>query len=178
MWSDEVDRVLREDYLGDVAVRPIEDVRAMRDECRAVEDKVSYRRRIIQGRLDIVAADLRRRAEGGSPAELGALVEQLPDILSDKGGARGTGRLPSGLIPPDDDDLTDDLDLVAGPDTLGHLADMSDDQVAVLARTVGDLERQASDGRKALFGRIDALNAELARRYGTGEADPARLLRP
>jgi hypothetical protein len=175
MWRDEVDRVLRDDYLGDLTVRPIEDVRAMRDETKTVEDAVSYRRRMIQGRLDIVASDLRRRAEGGSPVELGTLLEQLPDILSDRVQGGGLGRLPTGLIPPDDD-ATADLDQVAGPDTLGHLSDLSDDAAADLARTLGDLERQVSDARKGLFGRIDALNAELARRYSSGEADPSGLL--
>ena len=176
MWTDDVDRVLAEDYLGDLPSRPINDIRAMRDECRSIEDRVSYLRRIIQGRADIVAADLRRRAEGGSPIDLGTLIEQLPDILSDKGGTGGPGRLPSGLIPPDDPDLTVEIDQVAGPDFLGHLADLSDDEVAELARSIGELERRASSSRRGLFGRIDALNGELARRYGTGEADVAALL--
>jgi anti-sigma-K factor RsiG len=175
MWRDDVDRVLQDDYVGDLGARPIEDIRAMRDETKVVEDSVSFRRRMIQGRLDIVAADLRRRAEGGSPIDVGTLVEQLPDILSDRVHGGGAGRLPTGLVPPDDD-LTDDLDRVAGPDTLGHLADLSDEAVADLARALGELERQVSDARKGLFGRIDALNAELARRYGTGEADPSGLL--
>ena len=176
MWTDEVDQVLADDYLGDLPTRPIDDVRALRDDCRAIEDKVSYLRRIIQGRLDIVAADLRRRAEGGSPVDLGTLVEQLPDILSDKRGTAGPGRLPSGLIPPDDPDLTAEIDRVAGPDTLGDLPDLSDEAVAELARNIGELERRASGSRRALFGRIDVLNGELARRYGTGEADVAALL--
>ncbi len=176
MWTDDVDRVRADDYLGDLPARSIEDVRAMRDECRAIEDRVSYLRRIIQGRLDIVAADLRRRAEGGSPIDLGTLIEQLPDILSDKVHAGGPGRLPSGLILPDDTDLTTEIDRVAGPDTLSDLPDLSDDAVAELARSIGELERQASESRRGLFGRIDALNGELARRYGTGEADVAALL--
>jgi anti-sigma-K factor RsiG len=177
MWTDDVDRVGAEDYLGDLASKPIEEIRAMRDDCRSIEDRVSYLRRIIQGRLDIVAADLRRRTEGGSPIDIGTLVEQLPDILSDKGNTGGgPGRLPSGLIPPDDPDLTVEIDRVAGPDLLGHLADLSDDEVAELARSIGELERRASGSRRELFGRIDALNGELARRYGTGEADVAALL--
>ncbi len=177
MWTDDADLVLADDYLGDLPAKPIADIRAMRDDCRAIEDRVSYLRRIIQGRLDIVGADLRRRAEGGSPIDIGILVEQLPDILSDKGSTGGgPGRLPSGLIPPDDPDLTVEIDRVAGPDLLGDLADLSDDQVADLARSIGDLERGASGSRRALFGRIDALNGELARRYGTGEADVAALL--
>ena len=177
MWTDDVDRVLADDYLGDLQEKPIDDIRGMRDECRAIEDKVSYLRRMVQGRLDIVAADLRRRADGGSPIDLGTLIEQLPDILSDKGSTGGgPGRLPSGLMAPDDTDLTIEIDQVAGPDLLGHLADLSDDEVAELARRIGELERRASGSRRALFGRIDALNGELARRYGTGEADVAALL--
>ena len=176
MWTDEADRVLEEDYLGDLAARPIEEIRAMRAECRAIEDKASYLRRMVQGRLDIVAADLRRRSEGGSPGDLPGLVDQLPGILSDKVHAGGPGRLPSGLVPLDDDDLTADLDRVAGPGVLDRLPELSDDGVAELARQVGDLEREVSDRRKLLFSRIDALQAELARRYRTGEANVGSVL--
>ena len=176
MWTDDVDRVLADDYLGDLPEEPIDDIRAMRDECRAIEDKVSYLRRMIQGRLDIVAADLRRRADGGSPIGLGTLIEQLPDILSDKGSTGGPGRLPTGLIPPEDETVTAELDEVAGPDLVGHLPELSDEEVAELAGRIGELERRVSGSRRALFGRIDALNGELARRYGSGEADVAALL--
>lgn len=177
MWTDDVDRVLAEDYLGELPGKPIEDIRAMRDECRAIEDKVSYLRRMVQGRLDIVAADVRRRAAGGSPIDLGTLIEQLPDILSDKvSGGGGPGRLPTGVVPPDDDTLTEELDRVAGPDVLGHLPEFSDDEVAALAARIGELEKRVSGSRRGLFGRIDALNGELARRYGSGEADVAALL--
>ena len=177
MWTDEVEQVLADDWMGDLPSRPIEDIRAMRDEVRAVEDKVSYLRRIIQGRADIVAADLRRRAEGGSAIDLDTLIEQLPGILSDRGGGPGgPGRLPSGLMAPDDSDLTVEIDRIAGPDQLGHLADLSDGAVADLARSIGELERRTSAARRGLFGRIDALNGELARRYGSGEADVAALL--
>jgi Mg2+ and Co2+ transporter CorA len=176
MWTDDVERVLADDWLGDLPSLPIDDIRSRRDEVRAIEDRVSYLRRIIQGRLDIVAADLRRRTEGGSPLDLGTLIEQLPDILSDKGGTGGPGRLPSGLIPPDDADLAAEIDRVAGPDLLGHLDELSDEAVADLARSIGELEKRTSAARRGLFGRIDALNAELARRYGSGEADVAALL--
>jgi hypothetical protein len=176
MWTDDVDRVLADDWLGDLRSLPIEDIRARRDDVRGIEDRVSYLRRIIQGRLDIVAADLRRRREGGSPIDLGTLIEQLPDILSDKGGTGGPGRLPTGLIPPEDAGLTTEIDRVAGPDLLGHLDRLSDDEVADLARSIGELEKRTSAARRGLFGRIDALNAELARRYATGEADVGPLL--
>jgi len=149
----------------------------MRAECRAVEDKVSYLRRMVQGRLDIVAADLRRRSEGGSPGDVTSLVDQLPDILGNESRAAGPGRLPSGLVSvDDDDDLTAELDAVAGAGVLDALPDLSDAQVADLARRIGDLERQVSGRRKGLFVRIDALQAELARRYRTGEAHVGTVL--
>ena len=176
MWRDEVDRVLADDYLGDLTARSLDEIRAMRDECRTVENKVSFLRRMIQGRLDIVAADRRRRSEGGSAGDLGGLIEQLPDILSDKGHAGGPGRLPSGVLPPDDEDLTTELDRVAGPGVLAALPELSDDEVAQLAQAIGDLERDVSASRKGLFARIDTLHEELVRRYKTGEADAGALL--
>ena len=176
MWRDEVDRVLADDYLGDLSARSLDEIRAMRDECRTVENKVSFLRRMIQGRLDIVAADLRRRSEGGSAVDLGALIEQLPDILSDKGHPGGPGRLPSGVLPPDDEDLTAELDRVAGADALARLPELAGDEVSELARAIGELEREVSARRKDLFGRIDTLHQELVRRYKTGEADAGALL--
>lgn len=176
MWTDDVDRVLQDGYLGDLPSRPIEEIRAMRAECRAVEDKVSYLRRMVQGRLDIVAADLRRRSEGGSPGDVTSLVDQLPDILGSESRAAGPGRLPSGLVSVDDDDITAELDAVAGAGVLDVLPDLTDAQVADLARRIGDLERQVSDSRRGLFARIDALQAELARRYRTGEAHVGTVL--
>lgn len=176
MWSDEVERVLAADYLSDLADRPLDEIRAMRDETRAVEDKVSYLRRMVQGRLDIVAADLRRRSEGGPASDLADLVEHLPEILSEKVHAGGPGRLPSGLIPPDDEFLTTELDRVVPPESLSSLPEHPQEAVAEMARELQALERKVSDARKALFARIDALHGELVRRYGTGEADPGSLL--
>ncbi len=176
MWTDDVERVLAPEYLGDVTSRPIEEIRAMRAECRAVEDKVSYLRRLVQGRLDIVAADRQRRTEGRAPSDLSPLVDRLPEILSDKVHAPGPGRLPSSLIPPDDDDLTAELDAVAGPGALDALPELSDEEVAALADRLQTFERQVSERRKALFGRIDALQAELTRRYKTGEASVTSVL--
>lgn len=176
MWSDEVDRVLGSETDGDLAALPVEELRAQRDECRRVEDKVSYLRRLVQGRLDIVTADVRRREEGGEPSDLPGLVEQLPGILGDRVHAPGTGRLPSSLMPPDDDELLAELDAVASPGTLDSLASLSDDDVRQLAVRFGELEQRVSERRRDLFARIDALQAELARRYKTGEASVSSVL--
>lgn len=170
MWADDVERVTGEAYLDEVSGRSLDAIRGMRDECRAVEDQVSYLRRLVQGRLDILTAELRRRSDGGAAVDLGTLVEQLPEILSDKGRAPGPGRLPSGVLPPDVDDLTAELDAAAGP--LDRLPELSDEDVRERIAAVADLERRVSDARKRLHASIDALHAELVRRYRIGEGGP------
>ncbi|MEA2684935.1 MAG: hypothetical protein QOE93_130 [Actinomycetota bacterium] len=178
MWSDEVERVLGPEPVAQLSMISVDEIRAQRDECRRVEDKVSYLRRLVQGRLDIVAADLRRRAAGTSPSDLASMVDQLPGILSDRvrGPGGGPGRLPSSFLPPDDDDLLAELDAVASPGTLDSLSSLSDDQVAELAAAFTELEHRVSERRRALFSRIDALAAELARRYKSGEASVGSVL--
>ena len=79
------DRVLRDDYLADLGERPVADIRAMRAECEEAEVGVSFARRILQGHLDIVESELRRRDAGGvaDANSLHDLVERLPEILAD-----------------------------------------------------------------------------------------------
>jgi hypothetical protein len=52
------------------------------------EEKVSYRRRILHGKIDILRAELvnrlRRKHEEGEPVITGADVQQLTDILAGK----------------------------------------------------------------------------------------------
>src|SRR4051812_41233320 len=104
MPSAELNRLLEPDYLGDVQGRSIEEIRNMRDECRRAEDGLSYVRRQVQGRLDIVAAELQRRAEGKGPSDAASIVDQLPAILGHN--VQTSGRIaevrPTSLEPPED----------------------------------------------------------------------------
>jgi hypothetical protein len=53
------------------------------------EQQVSYRRRILHGKIDILRAELvnrlRKKHEAGEPVITGADVQQLTDILAGKG---------------------------------------------------------------------------------------------
>ncbi len=95
MVSSQLDRILGADYLGDVEHRPMAEVRAMRAECQEIETGLSYLRRLVQGRLDIVDAESQRRRDGAEPGDLAELISQLPEILSDRTRNPGFGRLPS-----------------------------------------------------------------------------------
>ena len=176
MPSGELDRLLDPSYLGELEARPIEEIRAMRAECQQVEAGLSYLRRLVQGRLDIVAAELSRRIEGLEPSDLASLVDQLPEILGHNVQAPGLGRLPSNLEPPEDPELTTELDGILHAQSLTGLGHIDDDELRLLVDRLTDYEHTVSSRRRALFDHIDALQAELTRRYKTGEASVESLL--
>lgn len=59
------------------------------------ETEISYRRRILHGKIDILRAELvnrlRKKHEGGEDVISGADVQQLTDILAGRGPAAGDG---------------------------------------------------------------------------------------
>jgi hypothetical protein len=175
--SSDLAALLDPGYLGDLTTRPMDEVRAMRSECQEVETGLSLLRRMVQGRLDIVGVELTRRAEGGDPSDLPGLIARLPEVLSDRTHAPGVGRLPQMMTPGElPADLEAELDGIVGA---GHLADLptvDDDHLRAMADDLAAFERKVSGQRHALFERIDALQAEITRRYKTGEATVDSLL--
>lgn len=177
MDADRLERVLSDDYLDALTTAPIEDLRARRAECQALEVALSYQRRMAQGRLDIVAAEQRRRAEGGEPLSDDDLVRSLAETLADRSRPGGVGRLPQLMTPDAGEVDTAELDAIARPGALARLAELSDDDLAAMVDGLSAYENDVSVRRRALHERIDALQAEITRRYRTGEASVESLLR-
>jgi nickel-type superoxide dismutase maturation protease len=179
--SDDLSRILVDSYLEGIDDRTVEEIRAMRTECQVSEAQLSYLRRLVQGRLDIVHSYL---AHPGSetPPDLAKLVEDLPDILSS---ARGSGPAPKAppqhlpmLITADTEetDLTTELDALLGPDEIGSLSGRGQEELAELAGKLEALEKQVSRDRRALHLRIDTLQSELVARHKAGRASVDGLL--
>lgn len=172
-----LDDLLDPGYLGDLPARSMEAVRSMRAECQEVETGLSLLRRLVQGRLDIVGLELARRAEGGDPGDLPDLIARLPQVLADRTHAPGVGRLPQMMAPGEmPADLSAELDAIV---SAGHLADLpsvGDDELRAMAEELAAFEQRVSAHRHELFGLIDALQAEITRRYKTGEATVDSLL--
>ena len=83
--------------LPDFATLSDEDLRALIAELEQEENEVSYRRRLLQGRIDILRAEHVARlqkevAAGGDLAD----VERLTDILASKGAPSPPTKRPSG----------------------------------------------------------------------------------
>ncbi len=175
--KDELDRILAGDYLEGIESRSLGDIRAMRTECQEAEVALSYLRRLIQGRLDIVHAYLEHPGSD-QPPDLSVLVDSLPDILSSgPGRPPGPGHLPQ-LFTPDTEEsgLTAELDAVLGADEIASLSALGTDGLRDMAAQLESLESRVSTDRRALHERIDTLQAELVERHKSGRATVDGLL--
>lgn len=177
MASTPLGTLLDPSYLDGLTDLPIGEVRNRRDQAVAVETGLSYVRRLIQGRLDILQAEFQRRERGETAGDVSQLVERLPEILGDRVRAPGTGRL-STLMAPADPDVAQvsRLDEIIDIEALAHLPELTDPQVRQAADSLGQFEQEVSADRKALFVVIDRLQDELVRRYKSGEANVDTLL--
>jgi len=171
------DDVLAPGYLDGLESWSLEEVRARRDVATEVETGLSYLRRIIQGRLDILLAEQRRRRDGEGGGDLTALVEELPSILSDHVHAPGLGRLPALMGPGElDTELESRLEAVIPASHLATIDSLGDAEVSTACAGLVELERAVSAQRRSVFEVLDRLQDEIVRRYGTGEATVDSLL--
>ena len=66
--------------LPDLATLSDDDLKSLIEELEQEENEVSYRRRLLQGRIDILRAERTARLKGKGVADVD--VEKLTDILS------------------------------------------------------------------------------------------------
>ena len=167
----ELDRILASDFLAGVDRRPVSELRQLRSECQAVETQLSYLRRMVQGRHDIVAGEIERRRGGGDPLDVSDLVDRLPSILADRIHAPGPGRLPASMEPGElTGRLAEQLDAITDAVPIESPGDAADAALDQVAEQLHALEQEVSGFRRQLFERIDTLQAEITRRYRDGDA--------
>ncbi len=169
-----IDKVLASDYLAGLEQLPLEEIRALRDDAGQEETDLSYLRRLLQGRIDIVSAELRRRA-GGDDA---GLVGELPHILADatpRGQARGMGRHQS--VEPSNAGSTRRAEEQLAAMDVTDLSERDDEDVQALLVGLRATETDISARRRAVQGVFDAASGEITRRYRDGRADVGDLLR-
>ena len=168
-----VDALLEPAFLENATRQPMSEVRRLRRDAEQQEVNLSYTRRLLQGRLDIVRRELQRRAEHDGRS----LVDLLPEILSEKGRgpAHGLGRHQT--VQPGDPEQYEAWvnGLTPGVD-LSSVGELPDAKLEKAARGLAAAEKDLSERRRGVQQVMDALAAELGRRYREGEADVAALL--
>ena len=155
----------------DAAALALGDLRALRAKLQHEDDAVSYVRRLAQARLDFVRAEMRNRADGSDRD----ITDEIPNVI----GSHLTGGAPRPPRPVVDfsaHPLAVELEVLCDDACSTDLPAMSHEELASYAGRLHDFEQLRSNQRRDLFARIDALSAELVRRYRDGEANVEGLL--
>jgi hypothetical protein len=170
---DQLEVVLDPAFVGDLTGLPLSEVRGRRDQALAQREYLSYLRRLLQVRLDLLTAERERRAAGGEAAPL---VDRLAAVLSDGGRqASSRGEAVRTVLPAKDVAEADErASAVLGPIGLADPEDLDDDQLSEAIELLQHEERSVSADRGAVLAVHDRLQEELKRRF---REDPGSVTR-
>ena len=172
--TDAIDRLAPSDDPGPLDALSTDQLRARRNDLQEAELTLSYVRRLVQVRLDILLNEREHRAGGAGARDAAALVAELPKILLEHEPGTARGSFPGVAGPPAAvEEVVAELDRVFDVATLDALPD---DALAAAADRLAGTERRVSSRRRALHASIDAVQEEMLRRYKSGEASVDSLL--
>jgi hypothetical protein len=169
-----LDRITEPGFVQGLQELSLADLRARRDECLAEREYLSLLRRLVQGRLDIVKAEVERRRLGDDPSTLVDHVAQAMSHDQTTGGSRGEAmRL---LVPPEEMTLARRrVESLVADSALSDPRKLPDDELEDARVRLEAEERTISSDRKTVLGIHDALQEELKRRF---KENPAEALTP
>jgi hypothetical protein len=165
-----IDRVLQPEFVSDLDQVDLPELRERRDTTEDVENQVSFYRRLLHGRMDLLDFELRRRAG----TEERTLLEALPEILA-KGmilGNEPTLRYIEVMPPLPESTGKRLIDKIMDDGVLARLPDLSDDEITEALDELREFETQLSVQRKQLFLVIDQIQEEIVGRYRTQHGTP------
>ena len=167
-----VDRVLDPTFLDGLETLSMDELRARRRDAEQEEADLSYLRRMLHGRLDIVSAEIERRE---SPDQ-GDLVDRLADILADPSRTtRGSGRHIT-VEPSRVDVHRREVEQAIADAVVSDVTARTDDELQQALVDLRANEVEVSEVRHQVQEVVDACSAELARRYRDGLASVDDLL--
>ena len=170
-----IDIVSDPEFLARLETMEMTELREMRVMCDALDRELSYYRRLLHGRMDLLSFEMRRR----SGEETRSLIEALPEILagSEAGPPRETNAKPILIEAPD---LPSEgkrlVDRALGDDFLARLPSTDDAELEVIQRLLTDVEGDVSQQRRTVYESYEKIHAELTRRYREGLANVDELL--
>ena len=173
-----IDRVLAPEFVEGLADLTLVDLRARRGEADQEEVDLSYVRRLLQGRLDIVGAELARRtAVSGGDVTGAQVVDSLADVLSedDRAPARGLGRHRT-VEPSRVGDTRRSEESLAADPAYDDPSALTDEELHTAAARLRAEEQAVSGQRVQVQEVLDALSAEVTERYRSGAASVDTLL--
>ncbi|WKX10383.1 aerial mycelium formation protein [Streptomyces sp. NL15-2K] len=161
----------------DLAVLSLPELRVLRRDAQRDEADLSYVRRLLQGRIDILRAELARRCPTSvMPTGEPSVVERLPEILTDAPARqRSSARHVTLGVPQSEESRRLAADMLAEVE-LSDLGARTDLELNTAMGRLVRYEQQLSRRRQRLQRTADDCSAEIARRYREGEAQVDDLL--
>jgi hypothetical protein len=185
----------------DLSLLLLPELRTLRRGAQRDEADLSYVRRLLQGRIDILRAELRRRAEPGRPGSasvpasgavaadettsaassavpsaVSSVVERLSEILTDAPARQRSSARHVTLCTPHSEEFRRLAADMLAEVQLSDLQARTDPELNTAMVRLVRYEQQVSRRRQRLQRTADECSAEIARRYREGEAQVDDLL--
>ncbi|MFD6246651.1 RsiG family protein [Streptomyces roseolus] len=147
------------------------ELRALRRDAQSDEADLSYVRRMLQGRIDILRAELARRTDPEAP-----VLDRLSEILADVPSRHRSSARHVTLSTPRGEEYRRLAAEMLSEVELSDLTARTDEELHTAMGRLAGYEQQVSQRRQSLQRTADDCGAEIARRYREGEAQVDDLL--
>jgi hypothetical protein len=165
-----IDRISDPSYLDGLTDLPLEDVRARRDECMAEREYLSLLRRLVQGRAEILKAELASRGSGDDRP----LVDRLSEILASDQPTTSRGEAMHVTLPEEEMLLARRrIERLVADAGISDPASLDDRELRDAVEVLAAEEHEVSERRAEVLRVLDTLQGELKRRY---KEDPSLAL--
>jgi hypothetical protein len=165
-----IDRIRDPSYLDGIEGQSLEDVRARRDECMAEREYLSLLRRLVQGRAEILKAELASRGSDDDRP----LVDRLSEILASDQPVTSRGEAMKVSLPEEEMLLARRrIERLVADAGISDPSELDDDRLKEAVDVLAGEEREVSAQRGDVHRVLDALQDELKRRY---KEDPSLAL--
>lgn len=161
-----IDQVLDPEFLEGIEEFDLDAIRSRRQLAGDVENELSYYRRLLHGRMDLIRFEQRRR----SGEETRSIIEALPQILADPDGDRShrPGRYEVPELPQLPEVGKRDIDFILTDDVLIRLGELESEALGEALESIAGLEQEISEHRRQVQAVEDRLVEALATRYRAG----------
>ena len=154
--------------LGDLS---LDELRQRRDDCLAEREYLSLLRRLVQGRAEILKAEVERRGAGDDQVPL---VDRLAEILSGEPHGPARGEAVRISLPEEEMLLARRrVERLVADTGLSDPGSLDDERLSGAVEVLASEEREVSLARGDVLAVLDALQDELKRRY---KDDPSLVL--
>jgi hypothetical protein len=166
-----IDQVLSTGFTDELGSMDTDEVRRRRDLARAEREYLSFLRRLLQGRRDLLSDEIDRRRAGGQAPPV---VERVVSVLAE--GTRGPSRGEAPMVAVPEEEIAMARRRAERLVSDAHLSDLeglTDEELEEGVRRIDPEEREVSDARSKVIAVHDVLQEEMKRRLRADLGDPA-----